>query len=68
MNHPLAVPAAVAALLAAGLALGHRWLQRQRAERLARQQALSLQTWEGEGGALPPAPPARRVRRERSNP
>lgn len=54
MKHPLFVPAAFAAtLLAAGAALGHRWLQRRQAQRLARAQARALQTWEGEGGALP---------------
>ncbi|MBX3637829.1 MAG: hypothetical protein KF683_20850 [Rubrivivax sp.] len=72
MKHPLFVPAAfAAALLAAGAALGHRWLQRRQAQRLARAQARALQTWDAEGGALPetaaattapaaPASPARR--------
>ncbi|MBX3599103.1 MAG: hypothetical protein KF863_00665 [Rubrivivax sp.] len=53
MKTPLYVPAAVAALPAAGAALAHHWWRRQQAQRLARTQARALQTWEGEGGALP---------------
>lgn len=54
MNRPRFVPAALAAtLLAAGAALAHQWWQRHQARRLARMQAKALQTWEGEGGAVP---------------
>lgn len=58
-------PAVLSGMLLAAAAFGHRWLRQQRRRRDQHHQSEALQTWEGEGGALPPmaaVPRRRRVR------